>query len=199
MGILLLLLLPYIAQIRNISSNTAQYYNFIQYILNENPISYILAEFGGTILTLYTVIDNVPEAVSFSNGLTYIGSITILLPFSTRILGDYFLSNISVGDAMNVYFGGGLGGSWIAEIYYNFGYFGILIVPVFSYYINRFSDMFSYNKLPKYSINKALMFYLLIPLFVFPRGYFYTFVSYFNIYIYVMIVYFFYRRLRIGE
>lgn len=199
LGLLILLLLPYIAYIRNSTSNTNEYSNFIFYLLNDNPISYLLAEFGGTILTLFTVIDIVPEIVSFSNGLTYLGSLTILLPFSTTIFGGYFSAHISVGETMNSFFGGGLGGSWIAELYFNFGYFGILLVPIYSFCIKRISDMIDNNIVPKYTINRALMFYMLIPLFIFPRGYFYTFVSYLNVYIYVAIAYFVYRRLRLGE
>jgi oligosaccharide repeat unit polymerase len=198
-GLLILLLLPYIAYIRNSTSNTNEYSNFIFYLLNDNPISYLLAEFGGTILTLFTVIDIVPEIVSFSNGLTYLGSLTILLPFSTTIFGGYFSAHISVGETMNSFFGGGLGGSWIAELYFNFGYFGILFVPIYSFCIKRISDMIENNIVPKYTINRVLMFYMLIPLFIFPRGYFYTFVSYLNVYIYVAIAYFVYRRLRLGE
>lgn len=198
-GLLILLLLPYIAYIRNSTSNTNEYSNFIFYLLNDNPISYLLAEFGGTILTLFTVIDIVPKIVSFSNGLTYLGSLTILLPFSTTIFGGYFSAHISVGETMNSFFGGGLGGSWIAELYFNFGYFGILFVPIYSFCIKRISDMIDNNIVPKYTINRALMFYMLIPLFIFPRGYFYTFISYLNVYIYVAIAYFVYRRLRLGE
>ncbi|PKL00411.1 MAG: hypothetical protein CVV56_06735 [Tenericutes bacterium HGW-Tenericutes-1] len=197
-GSIIVFLLPYIAQIRNVSSSSFVNENFYNYILTDNPISYLLAEFGGTLLTLIMTVQNVPSVVSYSNGLTYIGSIAIFLPFSTLLFGDFFNQYISVGESMNIYFGGGLGGSWIAELYYNFGNFSVLFVPIITYFIKKLSLIIKNNNMPRLAINKVLIFFLLIPLFIYPRGYIYTFMTYINIYIYIFILNFLYKKLRKG-
>lgn len=198
LGLLIILLLPFIAQVRNISSTTFSTTSFVNYILEENPLSYLMAEFGGTLLTTVMTIQNIPYNVGFSRGLTYIGSFTIFIPFSTTLFGDYFSKYISVGEVMNPYFGGGLGGSWIAELYFNFGQLSIVFVPLITVFIKTISIKISNKSLPTLAINRALLFFILIPLFIYPRGYFYTFITYANIYIYMLFGNVVYKYVRKG-
>ncbi|MEW6605936.1 MAG: O-antigen polysaccharide polymerase Wzy [bacterium] len=193
--LLLLLLLPYIAQIRNVTGSNSIVSNFIFYISYNNPLIYMFSEFGGTLLTLIHTFEFVPESIQYANGLTYLGSTMILLPFSSILFGDFFNQYISIGENMNTFFGGGLGGSYVAELYYNFGYFSLISGIFISLILNKISIKFRENGLSKKPMNVTLFFYLLIPLFIYPRGYFYTFITYFNVYIYVYVIYFFYTKI----
>lgn len=91
---------------------------------NNNPILAALEEFGSSIYTVYQTVVTVPDSKSFSYGKTYLyGFAPVLLNFK-GILTNVVDASIV---AKNINATAPLGGSYIAELYYNFGYVSYLM------------------------------------------------------------------------
>lgn len=114
--------------------------NFIVELLNvkNNPIIAAFDEFGFTLYTTSLSIAQVPYATPFTFGLTYLASFSNVLPNVsefTRFLNDFSCFTVHLD-------GGSIGGSIIAELYYNFSYFGCILGLLIGYYSNFLSDIF---------------------------------------------------------
>lgn len=188
-GSVFIVVLGFIASIRNLASKGNIINELVKYVLTNNPFIVVLNELGGTLITLIISIIYIPSAVSYANGLTYIGSISIILPFSTHIFGDMFERYISLGEVLNSYFGGGLGGSYIAETYFNFGWYGIILMFIYGGLLAKYTNLFYSSNNQKSLLLQCGIVFMLYPLMLFPRGYFYTWISYINIFIYSSIIY----------
>lgn len=113
-------------------------------ILNNtnNPILSMLNEFGITSnIVTYTYI----ESKTPLYGLQILASILIIIPGVSHIFPFIDFSKLNVTDALNAW---NLGGSFIADFYFDFHYagiiacliFGFLIQRIFSYFINVLTD-----------------------------------------------------------
>lgn len=112
----------------------------VQLILEERSddgfIYSTLREFGGTVLSLVHVINYVPHPVSFNYGMTYLASILGISPWLPEGVADAIQNNVSFihaipNSAANYE---SLGGSFLGELYYNFGW----LSPLFAFFIGKF-------------------------------------------------------------
>jgi hypothetical protein len=90
------------------------------------PLFLLLNEMGGTVYTPYLSIVQAGQIYEIDYGLTYIKGLISILPningLFTTIINQAFFSKILIGNA--------IGGSFIGEAFFNFGY-GSLIVMIF--------------------------------------------------------------------
>lgn len=124
-----------------------------------NPILSIVEEFGGTIYTVYQSLIYVPKLIDYSYGSTYIyglsqifvniggilDNVTSLAVFAKHIPGKY-----------------SMGGSYIGELYYNFGYFSIAGGLVIGAFVNKISLIMEecINSCDFYHLSFYLMLFL---------------------------------------
>lgn len=97
-------------------------------LLAENNILVsIFQEAGQSFVVIATVLERAPSSVPFSYGMTYIAGIVYVLP--NGITGSFYSTVPSVDELFAGYLTqyGGVGSSFIAEAYYNFGYGSLLI------------------------------------------------------------------------
>lgn len=107
-----------------------------------NPILDAFQEAGQTIVVLGTVMDNTPQAIPFADGSTYLAGFTYVLP--NALTGDYYSSVPSVDEVFQGYLTsyGGVGSSFIAEAYYNFGYSALLVMAVYGCLLRKLQNEF---------------------------------------------------------
>lgn len=92
-----------------------------------NPVIAILDEFGYSLFTLSLCYGQMPAVIPFSNGMTYLASLITILPninsFTNALNGiASFVPQLGIE---------GIGGSIIAESYFNFSNYGlILAIPI---------------------------------------------------------------------
>ena len=125
-------------------------YNLTELILElveDNPITETIVEYGGNVWSGLMVYYTVPSVGFFRLGLTYIASIVgkplSILKITNSIweFGDYsnFL-NKPYQSALIANVRRAMGGSFSGEVWFNFGWFGILVMPLFGFYLAKFSD-----------------------------------------------------------
>lgn len=118
------------------------------YIWSSNPLYKILEEAGFTFLTTATVYTYSPSTIPFQYGMSYLNGILMLFPnifwevhpaaaVNTDIIFSRFLTNY-----------GGIGSSFIAEAYWNFGNFSLVFMLFFGILIG-----FITKSIAKYSFN----------------------------------------------
>lgn len=107
-----------------------------------NPIIDAVQEAGQTFVVLGAVYSNAPNPVPFGNGMTYLSGIAYILP--DAVTGDYYASVDSVDQLFAPFLTsyGGVGSSFIAEAYYNFGHASFLVVAVFGLLIGKIQKEF---------------------------------------------------------
>lgn len=138
-------LLIIISSIRNGIQNSASVTDALKTLKNgadDNFITKLLNECGFQIYSIAVVIKNCPSMVPYNFGLTYIKGIGQLMP---NLLWDQnpFMQE-SIDTIFGYYFNGGtygIGSSFIAEAYYNFGYFSILLMPLIGFLFAKYRSM----------------------------------------------------------
>lgn len=126
-GYLMVLFLNTVTIVRAEGITSIQNFLLLMLSSDQNPIFKVLEEFGSTIYTVYQAIVIVPEKLSYAYGVTYLASLSQVLLNIGGILNH--ATNIAQF-AIHLNEGYPLGGSYIAELYYNFGYIPSLFLGV---------------------------------------------------------------------
>ncbi len=112
----------------------------VEALTDSNPVISGFEEAGYTFATTATVLDNCPEPEPYQNGLSYISGVTYILP--NFMTGNYFnripSTDSTFKNYLNIY--GGIGSSYIAEAYWNFGYWGLLLMLLFGVFLRRMGN-----------------------------------------------------------
>jgi oligosaccharide repeat unit polymerase len=111
-----------------------------------NPAVASLTEMGGSLVTVAYTIQLVPSLREYDMGGSYVLAASTVLPnlfweihpgASARSPGHWILKTLDPDTAA---MGGGIGYSFIAESYFNFGWFGpVLVMPVLGFLLGRMS------------------------------------------------------------
>ncbi|PKM55156.1 MAG: hypothetical protein CVV00_05145 [Firmicutes bacterium HGW-Firmicutes-5] len=127
-----------------------------------NPIVETLSEFGLTFMTVVFAQKLVPNIIPYQLGFSFYGAIPSLLPIGW-LVGDFF-KDVSVARALNTAEGYPMGSSLPAELYANFGWFGILGAIFFGIVLSRiFLLNDSYNTPKEFLVARYYAtFYILI-------------------------------------
>lgn len=137
--ILALLLLQVITTITSLRQTTNMMLgNVIRSMFDDdNVIDKTLDEFGGTIYTVICTIEQVPSYLHYNLGRSYINS-WLLVGFNVNGFLDSITNNVEY--TLRFYNKYGFGGSYIGELYYNFGYFGLIFAPLIGVLTAKISD-----------------------------------------------------------
>lgn len=141
--------LSIISVIRNIGIANYSFSELINFFSDINPFIDLLAESGFTLIACTTVVVYAPSIVPYNYGETYINSLIALVPnffwdVNPAAIGgvDQVFKNFLFKDS-------GIGSSFIIEAYYNFGLYGVFMMPVFGlfiYLINKNLINFKFEK-----------------------------------------------------
>lgn len=162
LAFLVLTILSTISEVRN----SLYVSNNISFLLGEtfknvvirNPIFTAMEEAGYTFLATATVVTYSPSVVPFQYGLSYINSFAMIFPNLFWDIHPAAATNTDI-----VFHGfltqyGGIGSSFVAEAYWNFGYLSFFIVFIFGLLIGTLT-----KKIAKYSCyQNPKMFFLTI-------------------------------------
>ncbi len=131
----------------------------------------ILGEFGGTNYTVALALEHFPQDTPFGYGLTYLLSLIYILPNFGYNSWD-IMSHTSYVDYVKGYTTSGLGGSYIGEAYYNFGYSGLILIVIFGCFLAWY-DKKIIQYLKEKNTLKVLAYFGTMPyVFMITRSYF---------------------------
>lgn len=145
-GFLLLSMISFISYGRGDYSNM----DFFEFIREKNIIVQILSELGGSFTT--TVLSyNYTLSNGFLEGKSYLGALSVFLPLSDLFFAD-IKKYMSVSNMLNPYSpsGGALGGSLFGEMYINFGYYALILSPLYALLLSKIENVI--NNADKHSL-----------------------------------------------
>lgn len=131
--VVVLVLLVYIAQVR-VGTSTS-----LSQVVQGNILQQFIGELGFNFTTVLFVISSI-GIVGYQYGQTYLGDLITLVPRSIDPTGtvNYFQS-LSGANWLQATYGNvfqfGLGFSLIGEAFYNFGFYGVIVLSVFGYLV----------------------------------------------------------------
>lgn len=190
-AIFLLVSLPFISMTRGGKSSIG----FNDFVKQENPIEIFLTEFGGTVYNVFLVSQYV-ETQGTSQGLQILATSFALMPGSTFVFGNVITQNVSIGSMLNKYFNReGLGGSMIAQLYFNFGNSVYLYISIFL--LALLSSWVSNRLLVKPKSIYSIFIYLCLfsGLMTFVRGEWYDVIIKFKFGLYLVALMYLFRNL----
>ena len=144
-AIILLLILSTVSVARNsIGSTNSRSSSVIkdsmEQVLENNVIVSSISEAGYTFSATAIVIDMCPSEVEYKNGMSYVRALAYLFP---NAMTDNLYGKIgSADDVFKGYlnqYGSGIGSSYIAEAYWNFGYASLIIIFIFGLLLGKLS------------------------------------------------------------
>lgn len=104
--------------------------------LKGDSIKNLITELGGTIKTLYLTLKQIPYNKPHTWGSNYFLGFFSIFPD----VGDIFSDINSNAKFTKNLVGHALGGSYIAELYYNFSYYGVIFAIFIGIFINHISQ-----------------------------------------------------------
>ena len=173
--------------------------NLIQYAFNpsNNFLLKMLDEFGGTVGTVIFTFDEVPRYLDFHNGQSYIKA-WMLVGFNINGILNQISKEISYTLLFSNRFH--LGGSYIGELYYNFGLFSYAFAPLVGLFIGKISEMSDYCLENKLVIEFAVLVMPVYGAISWVRGYFDSFTrSFVWGTVFILFLYFVCRRIKISD
>jgi len=153
-GVSIALVFSFVSHSRNSQESSNK--EVVSQLVDNNPITEILKEMGFTFCATGVVIEHCPSDKPFLYGQSYLSGLLYALP--NAITGNYYTKTPEVDSGFKDYIstGGGIGSSFIAEGYYNFGWFSILLFLLYGYlgggyYVTNWKEMLSSAIIPRYS------------------------------------------------
>lgn len=138
---------PLVAVVRNVSGADRTSVEFLReaYLSIDNPMVQSVSEMGSSMATIAYTLELVPSTRTFEYGLGYLYAISTVFPnlfwdvhpaTARGTPSEWLIWTVDPGTARN---GGGLGYSFIAEAYLNFGWIGVpLVMVALGYLLCRF-------------------------------------------------------------
>lgn len=146
---------------------------FAAELSTDNPILMFLAEMGGTMIDIIYAISDFPEYTSYGLGMSYIDSMLSVIP--------YYEANIA--SEVNLYFIKGfrtyysLGGSWIGEAFYNFGWLSFIFCFFVGKLFGKIENVFDRCEKKGDYTGVLIMLPFIFYFIGYARDYFYKFVT----------------------
>ncbi len=184
-GFILLMLLSFVSYGRHKGYANL---DLIEFMREKNVFIQTFSEFGCTLVTTilaykYTITH------AFLEGKSYLGSLAVFIPFSTSLTPE-LKPYISISALLNPYSPskGALGGSFFAEMYINFGYYSLMLTPVFGWIICKLENIT--RRPDKYSLFAiCCIIYIAFGLWIYARGNLYDLVTAIKRALYVFILF----------
>lgn len=186
----LILALPLISATRGERSNMG----LSEFVNTGSPIESFLEEFGGTVYNVFLTQDYI-SAIGTAHGLQILGTTLSILPGSTMLFGDIITTNVSIGSMLNIYNNRqGLGGSMIAQLYFNFGdsIFLFISMAIIAFAVSAISNRLMKGNTGLYKT--ILLLSLFSGFMTFVRGEWYDVVTEFKVCVYLVIILYVFRN-----
>lgn len=145
------------------------------FIPNSKIFGELLAEFGSALNSLAITVYKIPYIIEYGFGKSYLAAILSIVPKLVSFFPT-LNSNINYVSLFKgtTYFGG----SYIGELYYNFGMYSSVLLLIFGYFLGKIqTNMTKSISESKNKIKKILAVIIGIYLILFIRGYFSDFVQ----------------------
>ena len=172
-----LAVLNVIMRIRNFGATNFDVIELISDGIKEMPIFAVIGEFGGTLLTVEFSVHDFPDFVPFKYGISYLAGLTSIYPntgglLPSQVIKEYVYMYSFATNTMKYT----LGGSYIGELFVNFGWLSIVLSVFVGVFIGK-----TCKKLQNCFIaGNWISIVPLLPIFYFGllwvRGYFYSFI-----------------------
>ena len=142
-GVGLSLLLVVISNVRNALIGTGNLFEIISMSFSasskDNYIYNLISQIGSTAVTNTCVLENCPSPIPYNYGLSYLVNIIKIVP-------DFLSLFSNVKDVDTIFHSfltpnSGIGSSFIAEAYYNFGYFSLIVFLFFGWILKKIDSM----------------------------------------------------------
>lgn len=136
----LVILVPVVAVFRHSATSSVEI-NYLDLIINENPIVSTLQNLGGTIWPLGKIMELFPRNFNFLLGGSYFSTLIYVIPGFLRIgplanLGQVYLSPANwLMNTLGMSYGPGF--TPFAEAYLNFGWYGTLFMFIFGFFSGK--------------------------------------------------------------
>lgn len=138
---------------------------------NDGIIYSVLREFGASLLSLVYAIEFIPSYEGYNFGLTYLTGIISISPKVPEVIDTLLTKCYTFTKAFPVAYQESLGGSFLGELYYNFGWLGSIAAVLIGALIGKIDLYLSKLKEPKYI---AMLLVFLPNLILWVRGYYCT-------------------------
>lgn len=109
-------------------------------VIENNAFISAISEAGYTFEATATVVDNCPSNVNYNYGISYLSGLIYILP--NGLTNNYYNLVKSTDEVFKGYinaYGSGIGSSYIAEAYWNFGYLSLIVMLIFGFLIGKLS------------------------------------------------------------
>lgn len=134
--------------------------------LINNPIFDSIEEFGSTIYTVCLTLIKVPLQINFSKGKQFIEGFVSIVP---NINGIFTEINYNA-NFVNLLDTDAIGGSYIAELYYSFGYIGIIASLIIGFIWIKLDQKLDYYIHNKRYVHVSYFIMIMFSSFVWVRG-----------------------------
>jgi len=132
-----IVLLSLISSTRNMALSNIGFEQILTVMSNNNLAVNLLGEMGFTLIACTTVMVFSPSAIPFNGGATYINSLLTLIPNLFWDVHPAAQGGVDQVFKSFLFQNSGIGSSFIIEAYYNFGYWGLLIIPMFGFIFGK--------------------------------------------------------------
>lgn len=169
MGYLMLSFLNALSIFRDIDFSVQGFFSAYSRKKQDGIIYSSLFEFGGSIKSLAYAIDYIPNTHRYNYGLTYIVAPISILPVVPSSINNLLLDSYTFTKSFpqNVQYS--LGGNFLGELYYNFGWCGVLFCPIIGKLLANLEYSIKYSNRIKVS---AICIVLLPCIILWIRDYF---------------------------
>lgn len=180
----------YVANIRNVVDYKL---SFIQYLSRSNVFLEILQELGGSLVNMILLVKNIPDNFSWGYGISYIGAIVQYFPKMSNVFPELVKYN-DLGAVLNTYFekSSGLGGSFIGELYFNFNWYALLVLPFFVLTLHKIDEIIRRNS--SNVLQLGIAYYLAYASFMYTRYNFSEMAIYARYLSYFLLIYYLFNR-----
>lgn len=165
------LLLSVISVLRDYEFSLQSIQMAMEMRVNNGVIYSTLREFGGTVISLVHAIDYIPEYSNYNYGMTYLAglfSIAPAIPDSLAVALEKSTSFVQAFPSSAANYAS-LGGNYLGELYYNFGWFGAIVAVFIGCFLGVMDTLFITTNRPKWT---AIMIVLMPSLILWTRDFF---------------------------
>lgn len=157
LGLVVVFIFSIISGVRGSVSDINSIGDVYSYVKTHNLIVDSMSESGYTFSATATVVDNCPNPIGFLYGRSYLSGIIYILP--NGLTGNYYASVPGVDEAFHGFLSyyAGIGSSFIAEAYYNFGYASYVIEFIYGVLLGKLCYGIE-NNINKRDFKKTFLF-----------------------------------------
>lgn len=168
-GVIILKIVVAVSRLRLVGTiSITSIFNMV-FSLNNSLILQMMEEFGGTIQSVIVPMRGIPLESTYGYGITYISGLVSMLINIHGIFDEVLVNTVYLNAFSGVQ---SLGGSFVGELYYNFGYFSYVFAVVIGFLLRFVSNRIDIYAKERDTYRLAKMLMPAYSLIIWIRGYF---------------------------